>query len=226
MPAEGALPVVRWLAAALPLLAVGCASASPDSVDSPSGVARCACATLDLPGEPVVDEPGLLALLDTVRTSLYPEQADLTIGAELVTDLQFFRAWTELDTVGAPPRERRYVIQVDPTVLADPPTPAALAAVLAHELGHVDHYVTLDTDAFVAFAAWYAGEDPLTSAGLADYERETDEKSLARGCAEGLTTMREWIYDHCEGDVEAAKRFQYYSPEEIAAWEEANGSCR
>lgn len=226
MPAELAPAAGRWLAGSLALLSSGCTGTSADTGNPPPGVTPCACASLDLPAAPVTDEQTLIGLLDTVRAALYPEQADLLITTELVPDLQFFRAWTELDTVGAPPRERHYVVQVDPTVLADPPTPAALAAVLAHELGHVEHYLTLDTDAFVAFAAWYAGEDPLTSTALADYERATDEKALTRGCGEGLAEMREWIYAHCEGDVEAAKRFQYYSPDEIAAWEQDNGSCR
>lgn len=221
MPAEGR----PGLGGAALLFACACTDASVESGDSAAWVDRCACTTLELPAEPVTDEAGLSALLATVRAALFPELADLEITTGLVEELQFFRAWTELDTIGAAPRERRYVVQADPVVLSDPPSPAALAAVLAHELVHVEHYVTLDTDAFVSFAAWYAGEDPLSSAGLADYERATDEGALERGCAAGLSEMREWIYAHCDGEVEAAKRFQYYTPEEIAAWQATHGQC-
>ena len=61
---------------------------------------------------------------------------------------------------------------------------------------------------------------------LAAYERATDEQAMDRGCAEGLSQMRDWVYTHCEGEVLEEKKRDYYSPDEIDAWVLANpGVC-
>jgi hypothetical protein len=73
----------------------------------------------------------------------------------------------------------------------------------------------------VEFGLWYGTQDPMTSDELRDYERATDEAALERGCGEGLAEMRAWIYAHAGEEIEAEKRRNYYSPEEIAAW----GTC-
>jgi hypothetical protein len=70
-----------------------------------------------------------------------------------------------------------------------------------------------------------AVEDPSTSDGLRDYERATDEKALGRGCGEGLSEMRTWIYAHAEGDVLEQKQRNYYTPAESAAWGDEHGVC-
>lgn len=207
----------RWLAV---LALAGCTNAA-DVEPEP-----CPCADLTLPAAPVTDEAGLAALLDEVETHLFPEMAGVAIGVAPVPDLQFFRAWIELGTISEPDgRDRTYTVQYDPVVLADPPPAAALAAVLGHELGHVDHYLGMTSEEAVTFGLWYGAQDPATSTGLSDYERATDEKVLVRGCADGLSAMREWIYAHTEGAVLEEKRRNYYTPEEIAAWVDEHGDC-
>ena len=172
---------------------------------------------------------GLLSAVSGHRrtvTSVPGARTVCAIGVEAVPDLQFFRAWIELGTISAPdPRDRTYTVQYDPVVLADPPPAEALAAVLAHELGHVDHYLGMSTEEAVQFGVWYGTQDPTTSDDLAAYERETDEKVLARGCAAGLAAMRVWIYEHVEGDVLVEKERNYYTPDEIAAWLSQHGTC-
>ena len=207
----------RWLAA----LAVAGCTQLPEGEPPP-----CPCADLALPDAPVTDEAGLVAVLDEVRSLLFPEMAGVDIGVEAVPEMQFFRAWIELGTISQPDaRDRTYTVQYDPVVLSDPPPVDALAAVLGHELGHVDHYLGFTSEEAVQFGIWYGTQDPVTSDELATYERDTDEKVLVRGCARGLATMREWIYAHVEGDVLAEKQRNYYTPDEIGAWVAVHGDC-
>ena len=118
-----------------------CAQPSPaDSATDP----LCGCPRLSLPAAPITDEAGLGELLATVQAALYPDEDGALVGVGAVKDLQFFRAWTEVETVADPPYERSYTIQYDPVVLADPPEAAAVAAILAHELGHVQDYLGME----------------------------------------------------------------------------------
>lgn len=208
-----ARPAAAALVAGLALVLGGCGETCPFD-------------EIALPEAPVTEEAGVLALLDATRAATFPDLDGVAIGAEPVEDLQFFRAWTEIETVGLDDgRARTYTVQYDPVVLSDPPAPAALAAVLTHELGHVHDYVGMTGEELLEFAAWYGSQDPAESDGLRDYERATDEQALERGCGAALAEMRTWIYAHSEGEVLADKQRNYYSPAEIEAWMEANGPC-
>ena len=185
----------------------------------------CPCATIPT-GDPVTTETALLDLLEATRDTAWPELTGYTLAVESYTDLAYFRALVSTDTLGEDdPAARTYLIQYDPIVLADPAAATALAAVLVHELGHVHDYVEMTPEELLGFGLWYATEDPMTSETLRDYERSTDEAALTRGCGEGLSAMRTWIYDHASAEVEAEKRRNYYSPEEIDAWIATNGEC-
>lgn len=170
----------------------------------------CACDEVDVPVGADVQ-----GVVDAIRPTLYPDLDGVSITVQTLA-VTFFQATVELATFEDPPRDRRYIVQVDPAVLADPPSDAAMVAVLAHELGHVQDYVGMDADAFADFVVWYGQED------VAEYEHTTDEKSLARGCGAGLAEYREWVYAHTDGDVEAEKRRTYYDPETIGAWAETH----
>lgn len=172
---------------------------------------RCACDAVEVsPGDDVQ------TMLDAMRPVLFPDLEGVVITAQTMEKANFFRTTVELATFEDPPRERRYLVQTDPRVLADPPSDAAMVAVLAHELGHAQDYVGMDSQEFADFVMWYGSED------VADYEHATDEKSMARGCAAGLAEYRAWVYAHTDGDEEAEKRRVYYGPDEIAAWSETN----
>ncbi len=187
--------------------------------------APCPCATI--PTETAITtEADLEALLAATRDAAWPELAGYTLAVEPYTDLAYFRALVSTDTLGVEdPAGRTYLVQYDPVVLDDPPGTGALAAVLTHELGHVYDYVGMTSTELLEFGLWYATEDPMTSDELRAYERATDESALTRGCADGLSAMRTWIYAHASEEVEAEKRRNYYSPEEIEAWVAANGEC-
>jgi hypothetical protein len=176
----------------------------------------------------VTDEAGVVALVDDATREAFPELVGVEIGVAPVDDLAYFRAWTEVDTVARDDgRARTYTVQYDPVVLADPMDPASLAALVVHELGHVEDYVAMDSAELVSFAIWYGSQDPATSDELAAYERATDEKALVRGCAAGLSAAREWIYAASADDPVrlAEKQRNYWTPDEIAAWVDAGGGC-
>ena len=176
----------------------------------------CACETVPLPEAQIVDLAGFTALLDVARPVFYPDLEGASIEVVHLDDVRYFQANLDLSTVSDPPMERKYLVQVDPTVFDDPPSNDVFRAVIAHELGHVQDYVGKNTDELVSFALWYLGGD------VADYEHATDEKALTRGCAAGLTAYREWLYEHVDADLLVMKQTNYYTPEEIAAWSEAN----
>lgn len=194
------------------LLLLACA-APADSADT------CPCA--DIPAaDPVTTEAALLDLLELARDATFPGSGQLAAQSE--TDLAYFRASIDAQSLG---KDRVYVVSYDPVVLADPPEARALAAILVHELGHVEDYSGMSDAEYVEFGLWYGAQDPATSDALRDYERATDEKALARGCADGLAAMRQWIYDHASTEVRAEKERNYYTPAEISAWTGANGEC-
>ena len=170
----------------------------------------CACDAVEVPAGADVQ-----GVLDAIRPTLFPDLDGVSIAVQTL-EVTFFQTTVALATFEDPPRDRRYLVQVDPAVLADPPSQAAMVAVLAHELGHAQDFVGMSSNELADFAIWYANED------VADYEHATDEKALTRGCAAGLAEFREWVYSHTDGDVEAEKRRLYYDPAAIAAWAEAN----
>ena len=208
------------------LTLVGLTACTPLVSPPPTEDVRCRCDAITLPAEPVTDEAGLLALLRETQVAAYYELDGVTLQVTAIPDLAYFRSVIDSDTLDdAHPEARVYRVQVDPLVLTDPPSPEALAAVLAHELGHVLDYSTMTVREYLEFGVWYGTQDPLTSTGLSDYERATDAMALERGCADGLTEMRTWVYAHASPDVLAEKQHNYDSPEEIAAWVDANGRC-
>lgn len=174
------------------------------------------CAAL-MRGEAISDADTLAATVPRVQ-ALYPSLEGVAITlATLDSATDFFQADVEPSTLTEPPRDRVYRVRHAPRIFDDPPPRSALVAILAHELGHVDDYVGMETSELVDFALWYATTDDI-----APYERATDEKALELGCGEGLAAYRTWLYDHVDPETAAQKRLDYYTPEEIAAWEEAS----
>ncbi len=194
------------------------------SAPSSTVPADCPCDRIVLPAAPVTTDGGLADLLVATAVAAYPNLAALNLVASPVANLQFFRSSIDLDSLDPNDDTTRvYRVDYDPVVLSDPPAPSALAAVLAHELGHIDDYTAMAAADYVSFGLWYGSAEGTDE--LATYERATDEQALSRGCATGLSAMRDWIYAHCSGDVLAEKQRDYYSPDEIAAWTAEDGAC-
>ena len=186
----------------------------------------CLCSSVESPAAPVTTEDGLLALLRATQVVTWPELDGLALAVEDETDLAYFRASISTDTtLEEANADRLFVVSYDPVVLADPPDSTSLVAILTHELGHVFDYTGMSVKDYLEFGLWYGAQDPMESDELAGYERATDERALARGCAAGLAAMREWIYLHASAEVLAEKRRNYYTPEEISAWTEVHGAC-
>lgn len=167
-----------------------------------------------LDGGPVaLDEAALQVVVDRMRDNLFPELEGVRITLMPNTsDTSYFSANLEIATLESPPRERSYLLHYSTLQFADPPPADAVTAILAHELKHVRDYTELDSQQMVDFGIRYATE-PISA-----YERQTDEHALQLDCGEGLILFREWLYDHVTPEVEAQKRIDYYTPEEIRAW--------
>lgn len=152
--------------------------------------------------------------LDGVRTDVYPYLSDLSITLTEADDEQdYFWAQPAFSTVSDPPRERDYRVYVNTRMYPNPPPWSAVFAILVHELKHIADYTEMDTGEVVEFGVWYAQGD------IADYERATDLYALEQGCAVGLSAYRSWLYDHVDAETEQQKRIDYYTPEEIEAWQ-------
>jgi len=128
----------------------------------------------------------------------------------------FFSANFELSTLGEEPLDRDYIVHYSTLQFDQPPPANAVLAILAHELKHVRDYTEMDAAEVTEFGLWYVTSD------VSAYERETDEHSLQLGCGEGLIEFREWLYEVVTDEVEAQKRVDYYTPEEIREWMDAN----
>ena len=199
-----------WLVALL-----SCTKTPADTADA---VQPATCAELMAEPGDASSEAGLQGALEAVRWNLFPELREVSLTLQANSDdSSFFAANLVIATIDDPPLEREYVVIYSTLLLPDPPPYGAVVAILAHELKHVSDYTELDGEALAEFGLWYATADDIS-----EYERATDEHALALGCGEGLIQYREWLYAHIDPSEVEAKEYNYYTPEEIAAWMAAN----
>lgn len=188
---------------------VACSTKPADSAAS----GACDRAMAELPGAP--DVAGIQGSLDGVRSALYSDLEGVPIELKPISSTtSFFAASVDLSSLGGTTENRRYVVQYAEELFALGPPVDGVVAILAHELAHVLHYTSLEQQELIDFALWYAQGD------IADYERQTDEETLRRGCASGLIAYREWLYSVVDAETRAEKERDYYTPEEIRAWEQ------
>ncbi|MCB9665376.1 MAG: hypothetical protein H6732_14790 [Alphaproteobacteria bacterium] len=153
------------------------------------------------------------AVRAAVQQACFPELDGVeVVVVPLSSPSDTFVASVDVTTLDAPGPERTYRLSANPVLLQAPMPRAAAWAILAHELTHVRDYVGMDADTLAAWALDYAS-GPITA-----YERQTDEHALELGLAEGLKAFRLWLYDQLDDEAEAAKRRDYYTPDEIDAW--------
>ncbi|MCB9797711.1 MAG: hypothetical protein H6741_33895 [Alphaproteobacteria bacterium] len=196
------------------LALLGCGSPAPlDSVAPGPG-----CGFIADSAPPPGDEDALRALLALAQAQAWPELEGVEVSLETAPmSGDYFVASLDLSTLDDPPRERRYRVNFNVQVLEDPPSYAAVGAILAHELSHVHDYTGMEAEAMADFALWYAQAD------TAEYERATDLAAMERGCAQGLLEYRLWLYAHVDAETLEEKRRVYWTPEEIEAWMATNG---
>ena len=197
----------------LMMLLLACSGATEET----EPVGPLTCPELLDGGPSAIDEAGLRVLLDGVLDNLFPELEGVSIELRPNTsDSSYFSANPDLSTLDRAPLERDYFVQYSTLQFDSPPPADAVTAILAHELKHVRDYTEMSTEELAEFGLWYISND------ISEYERATDEHSLELGCGEGLILFREWLYAHVTPEVEAQKRIDYYTPEEIEAWMAAN----
>lgn len=153
-------------------------------------------------------------ILEQVQAAFYPQLAGVDVRLQVMQSASdYFASFTDVTTVSLPPLQRTYYVRFNPRLFSEPASYAAVAAIIAHELGHVVDYTQKDTDALVQFALWYG-----TASDVSAYEHTTDERSLSLGCGTGLKAYREWLYAHVSTATMVQKEHDYYTPAQIDAW--------
>jgi len=195
---------------------MACTDKAEDTSSDAASAATCG-ALMSEAGDPSTEE-GIQAALTAVQSNLFPElrETSLTLQA-MESDSSYFSANLVIATIDDDPLEREYLVNYSTLLLPDPPSYAAVVAILAHELTHVLDYTRMDGDELAEFGLWYATADDIS-----EYVRGTDEYAMVLGCGEGLIQYREWLYTHVDKDTLEAKKRDYYTPEEIEAWMAAN----
>jgi hypothetical protein len=149
----------------------------------------------------------------SVRSRYFPELKDIELHMSFFADASdYLRANLDFKTLFAEPARRSYRIEVNSRLLAAPPSPRALDAVLTHEIQHVRDYSEMSGWLLVIFGLKYS----LFS--IADYEHRTDEAVLLRGEGCSLLQYRLWLYAHERGRALEEKILDYYTPAAIVEW--------
>lgn len=155
----------------------------------------------------------LEAVLQEVRHASFPELEHLTLTTGTLTSSSVFFQ-SNFDLVVAAGGVLSLNIDVNERLLDDPPSLAALRAVLAHELAH-----SLDYQQRFARSPWeLAGLLPVLfwPPVEEEVERRADVVAVVRGFGRGLLEYRVWLYAHLDAEAVREKRRVYYSPLELA----------
>ena len=106
-------------------------------------------------------------------------------------------------------RGLHFLLQINPQVFDKNAPENGIRAIIAHELAH---------------AAYYKRHNRFELLGLinlqsksftARFERGADLQAIKRGYGAGLKDYREWLYNNIPATKIAAKKRDYFSPEEI-----------
>ena len=151
------------------------------------------------------------ALVQEVQTASYPELKDARIEVKTFrSESDYFQSRFSFGRFFTG-RQMRYIIFVNPAVYDKNCPDAALRAIVAHELAHILYYRQRNRLELFGLAR-------LAGAGFtARFERGADLEALARGYGDGLKQYRAWLYQNIPSSKLAAKRRDYFSPEEIDA---------
>jgi len=107
-------------------------------------------------------------------------------------------------------RKLDYLILVNPRIFGkDAPSDAAMRAIIAHELAHVVYYERHNRFELLGLIGL------LSNSFTARFERGADLEAVRRGYGAGLKEYRRWLYRNIPPKNLAAKKRDYFSPEEI-----------
>lgn len=151
------------------------------------------------------------AQVQALRAASFPELASVDLRLHTFhSQADYFRTRFSLPRFLLLQR-MRYFVEVNPNLFGQQAPTDGVCSVLAHELSHV---VSLSHGNRIR----RLGLIRLLSKGYtAQFERKTDLEAIRRGYGDGLKSYRTWVYAHIPPIALAAKRRNYFSPDEIEA---------
>jgi hypothetical protein len=151
------------------------------------------------------------AVLQSVRAAAFPELSHTVIRVrEFHSSGDYFRTRFSVARY-ASLRKMRFYLEVNPRVFELGAPAEAVRAIIAHELEHVLYLSRRNRISMLSLAR-------LASAKYTTrFERGADLGAIGRGYGSGLIVYRQWLYQHIPPGALAAKRRDYFSPEEISA---------
>lgn len=153
--------------------------------------------------------------MNEIRHEFYSEFDSLNITVrEFNSEAYFLQAKVDVKTLFKAKVKRKYYIEINPKIYDCAPSPAALKAILIHELEHINDYNEMSSAQISELGVKYAASKKYRAA----YERATDVKVLVKGQAQGLIEYRHWIYAKLSPRELELKKFYYLTPEEILTW--------
>ena len=142
----------------------------------------------------------------------------------------FFQAQPDFLTITKTPMNRIYSVQINPLLLKYYPGDLAIQAIGVHELFHISDYINMNSTQLLGLGVIYGligANHKISTELVINYERKTDERTLALGFSEGLKLYRFWLYKMIAlvpGAIEWKQR-AYCTPAEIDQFV-VNQSCR
>lgn len=106
-------------------------------------------------------------------------------------------------------RAMHTTVLVNPSVFEKNVPQNGIRAILAHELGHALYYA--GKNRFKLFGLIGLADNGFT----AKFERRTDLTAIERGYGDGLIAYREWLYRNVPAKNLAAKKRDYFTPDEL-----------
>ncbi len=161
---------------------------------------------------PPITQDELIGLMINTKIRYFPElDKEIVSVTNFKSKDSFLQAQPVIKSLLKRKEKRSYTVQVNPKLLACPPSMEGLEAILVHELEHIVDYTKWSSARIVKHGAKYL----LSRKFQIKYERETDRKVLQKSLHEGLAQFREWIYPWLNPKQLKKKRQTYLTPEEI-----------
>lgn len=156
---------------------------------------------------------GLRQILEEVRSTQFPELRHHVIELRAFhSHAYFFKSGITLSSLLRHPSRRTYLVQYNARLSDGLPPGEALAAILAHELAHIQDYTKMGFFELAWFTLKYLVLDHSA------YERKTDEVAMEKGFASGLRQYRKWLYEHTPPHIRIQKMHDYHTESSIDEW--------
>ncbi len=150
-------------------------------------------------------------LLSEIVKKSYPELERKKIKVETFeSESDYFKARFSV-TKFLTFQKINYIVFVNPKIFQSEISEQAIIAILAHELAHILYYTTKNRFELFGLASL------IDKSFTAKFERKADLHAIKRGYGKGLIKYREWLYAHIPPKNLAAKKRDYFTPEEIRA---------